>query len=297
MTPPPERGVTSRRSYLSYLRIASTLPIRPGATWMVESDLRGLMLTARRHGERFDPDRFLDTLKERLGPDGTLLIPATSTEFMEHRTYDVRTSEPNNGTLPRCALRRADFHRTQHPTHSFFVCGARAEELAAMSNTSAWGPDSPFAFLASNPSFLLVIGLHFHRKCAALCHYAEEQARVPYRAYQTFTGHYTDATGTSQVRTYSVYLPRPTYQFVNDTRPLGARLALAGLAHHGFINETPFWTVDLQAAYPAYEEDARLNNAALMFRTARRPIATRARMRCRALLRTLWQHLQPRGLT
>lgn len=77
-------------------------------------------------------DGYIDALRDYL-QEGLLLIPThTWMEVTrENPRYDVRSSVPCIGTVPRVAAFRPDGVRSLHPTHSVWACGKNAESYIA----------------------------------------------------------------------------------------------------------------------------------------------------------------------
>jgi len=76
------------------------------------------------------PDGVLDAFCEYL-KDGLLIVPTHTWDCVTRKNpyYDVRTTVPDIGLIPRTAAFRAGGIRSLHPTHSVWACGARAEEF------------------------------------------------------------------------------------------------------------------------------------------------------------------------
>lgn len=74
-------------------------------------------------------DMMIDAFCEYLY-DGLFIIPTHTWDKVNPETpfYDVITSEPCIGTLPRLAIRREDGVRSLHPTHSIMAFGTKAKE-------------------------------------------------------------------------------------------------------------------------------------------------------------------------
>ncbi len=169
----------------------------------VSSDLRKIQLYARRHGEAFDAGRILDTLQDIVGPEGTVMVRAWSWDFCHGVPFDYRRSPSRVGALGNAALGKEGYARTQHPLYSFAVWGKYQEYLVGMENKSAWGADSPFAFLLEQGGRQLFYGSDMYN-ALTFVHFAEEQVGVPYRYLKDFTETYIDVDGREERRTYSM---------------------------------------------------------------------------------------------
>lgn len=108
--------------YVSCGEIAGELSrIQKGDVVYVVSDILELAKNARENGERFDRDVFLDSLKEAVGENGTLLIPTFNWDFCRGIPFDYVKTPGKTGALGNAALKRSDFKRTRHPIYSFAV--------------------------------------------------------------------------------------------------------------------------------------------------------------------------------
>lgn len=78
------------------------------------------------------PEAFIDAFCEYL-TDGMFIVPTHTWSNVSRKqpVYDVKTSVPCIGLIPRTAAFRPDGVRSLHPTHSVWVHGKGAEEFIA----------------------------------------------------------------------------------------------------------------------------------------------------------------------
>jgi aminoglycoside 3-N-acetyltransferase len=76
--------------------------------------------------------------------------------------------------------------RTTHPMQSFALLGKHAEELASCDTPSAFDDDSAVDRMLDLGFKLLLLGADI--QAAAIFHYSEQRAEVPYRYWKDFTG-------------------------------------------------------------------------------------------------------------
>ncbi len=116
-------------------------------------------------------------------PEGLLLVPTHTWGVVDekHPVYDVRTTVPNIGALPRVAAFRKDGIRSLHPTHSIWASGkgaeafVRGEELA-----QSPGPvNGAWARLADIRAKILLLGVKHNRN--TFIHSVDELAQIPDR--------------------------------------------------------------------------------------------------------------------
>ena len=196
---------------------------------------------------------FVDTLIETVGDKGTLLIPMFTWSFCRNIPYDIRTTKGEVGVLGNWILEnRADFKRTKHPLYSFMTIGKDADILCEMDNRTAWGQDSPFAYLHKNHAKNLLINVTLER-CFTFTHYVEETMRVPYRYMKDFHGTYVDEDGKSEQRVYTMFVRDLDIESKQVT-PENC-LDEAGVAKTASFLDNTLKVVDLAAAYPVVEEN------------------------------------------
>lgn len=127
-------------------------------------------------------DGIIDAFRECL-PEGLFLVPTHTWANVnrEQPVYDVRTSVPCIGTLPKVAAFRTDGIRSLHPTHSIWAVGVGAEDFVR-GEENAPTPGAPgFAWsrLAEVDAKILLVGVGHDRN--TFIHAVEEYANVPDR--------------------------------------------------------------------------------------------------------------------
>lgn len=70
---------------------------------------------------------------------------------------------------------------------------------------SGYGEDSPFGLLRAMDGRIAVLDLP-DQQSMTFYHHVEEMHQVDYRYHKTFTGAYTDANGTTEKRTYGLFV-------------------------------------------------------------------------------------------
>ena len=181
----------------------------------VSSDMANVLLYCRRIGVRLVPDHLIDSLQELVGPEGTVMIRTFTWDFCHGEPFDIRTSPSRVGALGNAAMKRADFKRTGHPIYSWMVWGKRAGELLQMDQPNAFGPGSVFDFLDINHAKQLTLG-NTSSDSTTQMHHVEAACKVPYRFDKPFTGEYTDYSGNTCLKTYSMHV-RPLNLKVTNT--------------------------------------------------------------------------------
>lgn len=203
-------------------------------------------------------NKFVDTLKEMVGEQGTLLVPMFTWSFCRGVEYDARSTPGEVGALGNWILdNRTDFRRTKHPLYSFMVTGKDADLLYNMENKTAWGADSPFSYLHHNHGKNLLINVTLER-CFTFTHYVEECLKVPYRYFKDFSGTYIDENGNKSNRTYTMYvrdLAIESRQVTPDDCLDKAGVAVSSEHDHNTLK-----LVDLEKSYPVVEDNYLYHN-------------------------------------
>lgn len=127
-------------------------------------------------------DSVIDAFREVL-TDGLLLVPTHTwaTVNQPPHVYDVRTTEPCIGALPRVAAFRADGVRSLHPTHSLWASGKGAAEFVAGEDAvqTPAAPGGAWGHLADVGVKILLIGVGLDKN--TFIHSVEETANIPDR--------------------------------------------------------------------------------------------------------------------
>ena len=192
-------------TYVKYEEIIGKLNIKKNDVILLVSDLTRLLLDCKNNNENFDANKFLDSIIERIGKEGTLLLPTFNFDFCKGKVYDYSNSQPMTGALAKTALSRKDFKRTQHPIHSFAVWGKDKDFLYNLQNLSSFGADSPFEYLYKKNAKNLTFGLDYKLGFAAV-HYCEEKVGVNYRFLKNFESLYIDENKKKKLRKYQMYV-------------------------------------------------------------------------------------------
>ena len=172
--------------------ILNELNIISGDKILVSSSIMNLLILFKKHNEKFDPNKIIDVLIEKVSPDGTLMFPTFNWDFCEGKGFDYNSTPSKAGSLSNLALKRKDFQRTKNPIYSFAVTGKDKDLICNLKHHSCFGLDSPFGYLIKNHGKNLFIGLNYKYGGFTFHHIAEEAVGVDYRYFKDFTGFYTD---------------------------------------------------------------------------------------------------------
>jgi len=171
-------------------------------------------------------DGLIDAFCEYL-QDGLFLVPTHTWDQVgkDHPVYDVLTSVPCIGTLPRVAAFRKDGIRSLHPTHSIWAHGKNAAEFIKNEEQALTPAPPGFAWerLAQVNAKILLIGVGLDKN--TFIHALDEIADLPDRLNpEPFQVTIYDHTGNKYEHMFSGhYCTRSddvSRQFVNFEKPL-----------------------------------------------------------------------------
>ncbi|MEY9196650.1 aminoglycoside 3-N-acetyltransferase [Sinorhizobium fredii] len=197
--------------------------IRRGSTVLLHSSFSRIN---REH--RWRPDQFIDKLLERLGGEGTLLLPLFNFEFPKGVAFDIKTTPSQMGALTEAGRTWPSAVRTGHPIYSFAVIGAKAEMFSHVDNRSGYGSDSPFAMLRDLDGDIAVLDLP-DQHSMTFYHHVEEMLEVDYRFHKEFTGAYTGWDGVPREKSYSIFVRDVDRGVVTSVDRMGELLWSKGL--------------------------------------------------------------------
>ena len=187
-------------------KLLNNFDLNKGDTIMLVSDISNILITYKKKGKNFDANLFIDSVLERIGTEGTLLIPTYNYDFCSGVTFNYHSTPSITGSLGKIALKRKDFKRTTNPIHSFVVSGKDKELLYNLKHYSSFGDDSPFCYLHKKNAKYFSIGLDFTNLGFTPAHYVEEKVGVSYRYFKNFSGNYIDENGFKKKVKYKFYV-------------------------------------------------------------------------------------------
>ncbi len=138
----------------------------------------------------------LETMREVLGEQGTLLVPTYTFSFCRYEPFDVQLTPTAGGPWSPTASFLEYFRglpgtvRSADPIHSVAGQGPRAVELLGDVAATCFGPGSVFDRLVRSGTKVCMLGLPLEE--ATVRHHSEELAQVPFRYKKLFTGRITN---------------------------------------------------------------------------------------------------------
>lgn len=150
----------------------------------------------------------IDVFIDVVGENGTILIPTFNFDFCKNQPFIYNETKSSVGILGDIALTRKDFKRSKHPIYSFAVYGKDKDFLTNLRNISAWGGDSPFAFMLHQYDRAKFVSIDINNEGQGLSflHFVEEAILYEDRYHKKFTSTYIDENNNSSTKTYSMFV-------------------------------------------------------------------------------------------
>ena len=114
--------------YPDFINALKNVDIKKGDTIFVHSSVSAFGKLST-----FDTEFLLKTLinslKESVGDNGTIILPTFTYSFLKNEPYDKTNSKSKVGTLTEYFSKQPDVSRTVHPNHSVAIWGKHKSEL------------------------------------------------------------------------------------------------------------------------------------------------------------------------
>lgn len=198
------------------------LGIRQGDTICVHSQIYSLGIPGMSRTKYLNT--LLNVLKEAVGSDGTVIMPAFSYSFCENEVFDVQNSKSTVGLLTEFFRNSEGVSRTVHPIFSFCVWGRRKEEFMDIS-TDAFSMDSVYGKMIRNNDKMILLGAD---KGYTIYYLAEESVGVSHRFYKNFSGVVRDGERESTL-TVPYYVRHLNKRSEEDPQKVSAYLLEQGI--------------------------------------------------------------------
>lgn len=257
------------KKHVNLVNIADYLKIEKGDIILFSTDIVNLLYKEfEATKKRPEINTFIDSLIDKVGPEGTLLFPTFNWDFCHGTPFDIKKTKGKTGSLGNSCLKRGDFKRTKHALYSFAVTGKLKDYLCSLDFVDSFGPDSIFAILDKMHAKQILVDVKMNQ-CFTFVHYVEEMVEPPitYRFIKNFTGEYVDEQGQSSIKTYSM-LVRDLDLFISHCYdPLEKGLLEEKLAEKIIINDIPFIVFPDLHNIVDYIKDDIVNNRSRKFCT------------------------------
>lgn len=238
--------------------------LQRGDTVYVASSLVGL-------GRMADPvGDTLWALRQAVGEEGTLVMPAFNFSFCEGQPFDREQTPSNVGMLTEAFRKLPGTLRTWSPPyHTVTAAGPRAEEISRIEALTSFGTDSVFQYLHDIGAKHLLIGVGYQDGVAHF-HWLEERVGVPYRFWKKFEGDVI-LNGERRHRVFFMYARRQDIPTRLDADPLGLEFERAGHVRVAEVGLCRLRAFDLRDFRAVLEPRLAADPQALLVPEDRRP--------------------------
>ncbi len=160
--------------------------VEPGRVVYLTSDLARLM-AFQQLGKQAVLAAHLDSLRELLGADGTLMVSAASLNLCNTDTpFDPETTPSHQvGVFSEHVRTQEETLRSFHPFVSYAAIGRHAEALTRDCALTPYGPETPEARAIDADALAVSVGLPPNLTCSTI-HHVEQMVGVPYRYAKEF---------------------------------------------------------------------------------------------------------------
>lgn len=236
--------------------------INKGDKILLSSDLLRLLIKSKKNEINFDPNNLIDILKEKIGKNGTLLIPTFNWDFFQRKIFFPNKSPSHSGSLGNIALKRKDFLRSFNPIYSFAVTGKDKKKICDQKHNDCFSLNSPFGYLIKNkgknlfidyyfkdPKETLFIGFPFH-------HVVEQAVKIKYRYIKEFEGFYSDSKNIKKelkIKFYAHDLKLKYRVFLK--REFHTELLKKKIIHKEIFHDVNFDLLDIKKSYDILKRD------------------------------------------
>lgn len=163
------------------------LGARRGDVVFVHCDLRRLGLVRAADGKiglLLDAPELLAALRDAVGAEGTIVVPAFSYSWTRGEVFDPAQSPSAMGRFAEHVRGQPDARRSRHPLLSFAACGSEADAVAGADDDFPYGDGSVYAWMVRRDALMLMAGVPY----CSLKDHVEFTERVPYRYVKQFNG-------------------------------------------------------------------------------------------------------------
>ncbi len=242
---------------INFEEVFDNLKICPGDNLLINSDIKKILINYKKYQKKFDPNLILNTIIQKIGTNGTLLLPTFNWDFCNGTEFDYFNTPSRSGSLTKIALSRQDFKRTKNPIYSFAAYGKRQNYLVNLLHENSFDLNSPFGFLIENKGKNLFIDIDY-RDSLTFVHVAEQKIGVKYRYLKKFSSKYIDEFGNKKLVNCKMYVRNKDFEGVTfiDKKmdlKLKEKKAIKSISR----SNISFTLIDVPAAYEIMLQDIK----------------------------------------
>lgn len=136
-----------------------------------------------------EPERIVDLILEAffdvIGEEGTLVLPTFTYSFPKGKVYDPDHSPGIGGAFTEMVRKKPEVYRSLDPSVSVAAIGADARGITENMPENSYAADGVFGRLLDREAKICNMNRDIG---TTIVHYAERDAKVPYRFDKTFHG-------------------------------------------------------------------------------------------------------------
>jgi len=249
---------------MNFENLLDILKIKKNDKIIISSNIVKILIEFKKKKINFDPNNLIDIIKNKIGRNGTLLIPTFNWDFCKGKTFDFNKTPSQSGALGNIALKRKDFLRSFNPIYSFAVTGKDKKKICSQRHIDCFSLNSPFGYLIKNKGKNLFIDLHqrvsdetklggftFH-------HVVEQAVNVPYRYIKQFKGYYIDSKKNKKIVRVKFYARDLKVKYnVFISKKLDEELLKKRILKRKVLQGINFDILDLQKTFGILTKDLR----------------------------------------
>lgn len=176
------------------------LSLGSGDTVLIHSDIAALGIPYEFVKEKRNISALIyETVRETIGPDGTLIVPTFSYSFCKGEDFNVAETPSDVGNFSNYVRLLPGTIRSHDPLFSFAAIGPNANLISNFSGNNSFSPkSSAFKNFYDVNIKMLFLGVTLSVMTAA--HFAEQLFSAPYRFDKLFSGNIIDGDKTKKIR-------------------------------------------------------------------------------------------------
>ncbi len=130
-------------------------------------------------------EAFLQSIREVVGDEGTIIVPTFSYSFCHNELYDPFTTKTSCGMFAEYMLHKYPDNRTLDPNFSVCGNGPHMQEYKQCNTHETFGDNSFWAIFRKNKGKIVCFNFD---SGSTFIHYIEKQNQVDYRYNKSFNG-------------------------------------------------------------------------------------------------------------
>ena len=215
---------------------------RAGDVLMLHADISRIGRIDGAAGRAAVLDGYLAAAGEALGPDGTLVMLASTEAYGRGEVPYVHEETPTRqGVLAEHLRTRQGTIRSMHPLFSLAARGAKAERICGADVApTGFGWDSPFHRLKAEDAMIGCLGIDL--KAMTFVHHVEQMFGVPYGYTKEWQGA-VDRGGARDDRRYFAFVRYLSAGVSYDFTRLIERLSANGAVRSVAVGHGSLWAV------------------------------------------------------